>query len=71
MDIPSKIWITCPAAELKQVPGTLIAISPHGFYEVNVAFGANTHKLLLPIGATALTTAEPILTPAPGFDLER
>jgi hypothetical protein len=46
-------------------------VSPHGFYEVHVAFGANTHSLLLPIDATSLTSIEPLLTPPPGFELER
>ena len=48
MDIPAKIYITCASAELKKQPGTLIAVSPHGFYEVHVQFGSNTHVMLLP-----------------------
>ena len=71
MDIPMKVWVTCPLAELKQIPGTLIAVSPHGFYELNVTFGANTHAVLLPIDGTTLMAKEPILTPLPGFELER
>ena len=34
-------------------------------------FGSNTHAMLLPIGETALLDAEPVLTPPPGFELER
>lgn len=71
MDIPIKVWVTCPLAELKQIPGTLIAVSPHGFYEVNVAYGSNTHAMLLPVESTVITSAEPILTPPPGFEVER
>ena len=71
MDIPMKVYVTCPMAELKQIPGTLIAVSPHGFYEVHVAFGSNTHILLLPVNSTSLTSIEPLLTPLPGFELER
>ncbi len=71
MDIPMKVYVTCPMADLKQIAGTLIAVSPHGFYEVHVAFGANTHSLLLPIDATSLTSIEPLLAPPPGFELER
>jgi hypothetical protein len=58
-------------AELKQVPGTLIAVSPHGFYEVNVSFGTNTHAMLLPISGTSLTAVEPVLSPPASFELER
>lgn len=71
MDIPMKVWITCPLAELKKIQGTLISVSPQGFYEVNVVFGTNTHAMLLPIESTALTSAEPVLTPPPGFEVER
>ncbi|MEO6326182.1 MAG: hypothetical protein ABIT01_08640 [Thermoanaerobaculia bacterium] len=71
MDIPMKVWVTCPLAELKQIPGTLIAVSPHGYYELNVTFGANTHAVLLPIDGTTLMAKEPILTPPPGFEVER
>jgi hypothetical protein len=71
MDIPMKVLITCPVAELKQHRGTLIAISPQGYYEINVAYGANTHAMLLPIDSTVVTAAEPILAPPAGFELER
>jgi len=71
MDIPTKVYITSPMAELKRVPGTLIAVSPLGFYEVHIAFGSNTHPMLLPVAETVLLAQEPILAALPGFDLER
>ena len=71
MDIPTKVYVTCPSAERKQIQGTLIAISPNGYYEVNVVFGSNTHQMLLPIAGTTLTTAEPVLVAAAGFEVER
>jgi len=71
MDVPAKTYITCASAELKKQPGTLIAVSPHGFFEVHVQFGANTHAMLLPVDETVLLYAEPVLTPPAGFELER
>lgn len=71
MDVPTKVYVTCPIAELKQIEGTLIAISPHGYYELHVTFGANTHVVLLPIVSTTLTVREPVLSPPAGFELER
>ena len=71
MDIPLKVFVTCPIAELKQVGAKLIAVSANGFYELQVAYGANTHTVFLPISGTALTSSEPILSPSPGFELER
>jgi hypothetical protein len=58
-------------ADLKQSAGTLIAVSPLGYYEVHVAYGSNTHSVLLPIEATSLTAVEPVLAPPPGFVVER
>ncbi|MHB8799960.1 MAG: hypothetical protein ACYDBY_15985 [Thermoanaerobaculia bacterium] len=71
MDIPAKVYITCPSADLKKQPGTLIAVSTNGYYEVHVQFGSNTHAMLLPITDTALLNAEPVLTAPAGFELER
>ncbi len=71
MDLPLKVYVTCPMADLKQVPGTLIAVSPHGFYEVNVVFGANTHLIVVPIDGTTLTAQEPVLSPPASFEVER
>jgi hypothetical protein len=71
MDIPMKVYVTCPMAELKQVPGILISVSPHGFYEINLIYGANTHLILLPIVATTLTAQDPVLSPPPSFEVER
>jgi hypothetical protein len=71
MDVPTKVYVTCPMADLKQVAGTLIAISPHGFYEIHISFGSNTHSVLLPVTGTSLTATEPILTPPAGFEVER
>ena len=71
MDIPAKVYITCPSAELKKQPGTLIALSPHGCYECHVQFGSNTHTMLLPVSETSVLYAEPVLNPPPGFELER
>ncbi len=71
MDLPMKVYVTCPMADLKQVPGTLIAVSPHGFYEIHVAFGANTHTILLPVPGTTLTSQEPLLNAPSSFEVER
>ncbi len=71
MDVPMKVYVTCPLADLKKVAGTLIAVSPHGFYELHIPFGANTHTVLLPIVATVLTASDPVLTPPASFEVER
>jgi hypothetical protein len=71
MDIPMKVYVTCPMADLKQVPGVLISVSPHGFYEINLTYGSNVHLLLLPVEGTTLTAQEPVLSPPASFEVER
>lgn len=71
MDVPTKVYVTCPIADLKQIAGTLISVSPHGYYELHLTFGANTHVVLLPITGTTLMVTEPVLSPPAGFELER
>lgn len=71
MDIPMKVYVTCPMAEMKQSTGTLIAVSPQGYYELHLTYGANTHTVLLPVAGTSLVALEPLLSPPPGFEVER
>lgn len=62
MDLPARVVIYCPALELKNKPGRLISISPHGYYEVSVEIRDGTYTALLPIHGTALVFAEPATT---------
>jgi len=59
MDLPARVVIYCPPLELKNKPGRLIGVSPHGYYEVLLDFADRNHTALLPISATALVFAEP------------
>lgn len=71
MELPSRIVIYCPALELKNKPGRLVAVSPQGYYEVLVDIGERTHTALLPISSTALVFAEPQPASETIPDLER
>jgi hypothetical protein len=44
---------------MKGTRGTLLQISPHGYYEANVRFGELTHRVLLPIASTVVIADEP------------
>ena len=59
MELPARIVIYCPALELKNKPGRLLAVSPQGYYEVHVDIGEKTHTALLPINSTAIVFADP------------
>lgn len=71
MDLPAKVIIFCPTLELKNKPGRLMAVSPHGFYEIWLDFSERNHTVLLPVGGTALVFSEPNTTGEPVLDLER
>lgn len=59
MDLPARVIIFCPTLELKNKPGRLMAVSPHGYYEVWLDFADRVHTVLLPISGTALVFSEP------------
>jgi hypothetical protein len=71
MDLPARVVIYCPALELKNKPGRLVALSPQGYYEVLVDIGERTHTALLPIHSTALVFADPQPASETMPDLER
>ncbi len=59
MELPAEVLIHSPALGMKGSPGTLLQVSPHGYYEANVRFGDRVHRVLLPIAETALIAASP------------
>ena len=59
MEYPAEVLIHNAAAGLKGTAGTLLRVSADGYYEVNSRFGANTHRLLLPIQETVLISKTP------------
>lgn len=71
MELPARVVVYCPILELKNRPARLVAISPHGYYEVRIEIGERSHTALLPIGETGLIFQEPNVTGEPIPELER
>jgi hypothetical protein len=71
MELPVEVLIHNQLLGMKGAPGKLIAISPHGYYEVNCAFGDRVHRVLLAIPATALIAREAEPLPVEGLEIER
>lgn len=71
MELPARVVIFCPTLELKNKPGRLMAVSPHGFYEIWLDFSDRNHTVLLPVAGTALVFAEPNAQGEPGPEIER
>jgi hypothetical protein len=68
MEIPNEVLIHNELLGLKGARGTLIRIAPEGYYEVNLRFGNNTHRVLLPIDTSVVIAADP--EPAGGEQVE-
>jgi len=71
VELPARVVVYCPILELKNRPARLVAISPHGYYEVRLEIGERNHTALLPIGETGLIFQEPNVTGEPIPELER
>ncbi len=72
MELPAEVLIHDSVLGMKGSPGTLLQVSPHGFYEANVRFGERVHRVLLPIAGTALIAAAPEETVAgDAIEIER
>lgn len=71
MDLPARVVIYCPALELKNKPGRLIAVLPAGYYEVRLDFADRNHTALLPISGTAIVFSDPNPATETIPDLER
>jgi hypothetical protein len=59
MELPAEVLIHNETVGMKGSKGTLLTISPHGYYEANVRFGERLHRVLLPIARTAVIAQAP------------
>jgi hypothetical protein len=71
MEIPGTVSVYCPLIDAKGTAATLVTISDHGYYQVEVQIKGRAHVMLLPIAHTALYFTEPEPTPEPEFEIER
>jgi len=70
MELPSEVLIHNDVLGLKGTSGTLLGIVENGYYEVNLRFGGNVHRVLLPIARTVLISKEPEPPKAEGLEIE-
>ncbi len=71
MDLPADVQLHNELVGLKGKKATLVAVSPHGYYEVNLSFGENIHRVLLPVVNTVVIFREPEAQYESGIDIER
>ena len=70
MELPTEVMVHNPAFGLKGNRATLIRISQHGFYEINLTFGESTHRTLLPVAGTMVISREAEIPLDEGVEIE-
>ncbi len=71
METPQDVLIHNELLGLKGGKGVLIRVSEDGYYETNIAFGSNVHRVLLPIETSVIIAREAEPDTEPGFEIER
>jgi hypothetical protein len=59
MELPAEVMIHNELLGAKGNRGTLLQVSPDGYYEVNFPFGERIHRTLFPIQGTVLIVRQP------------
>ncbi|MBV8199359.1 MAG: hypothetical protein JOZ15_01935 [Acidobacteria bacterium] len=71
MELPAEVLIHNDIMSFKGITGTLITISPDGYYEINTLFGERLHRTLFPIQGTVLIAREPEEALRADLEIER
>ena len=71
MELPSDVLIHNELLGLKGGRGSLIRVASEGYYEVNLVFGQNQHRVLLPIHSTVVIHQEAEDSVQADFEIER
>ena len=71
MEQPTPVLVHNELIGVKGGPGVLLNISEHGYYEVNLTFGSNVHRVLLPIAGTVIIGREPEEMGSGNLEIER
>ena len=71
MEIPAKVSIFNTILELKGKPGTLVAVSSDGYYEVILEVQKGNHTVLFPVAETVVIFNEALPNISADFEVER
>ena len=71
MELPLEILVHNELLGVRGGKGTLLQVASEGYYEVNLAFGGNRHRVLLPIQSTVIISQSPEAEPAETLEIER
>jgi hypothetical protein len=71
MEIPGKVSVYCPLIEAKGTAAMLVAISPQGYYHLEVDIRGQRHTMFLPVAYTAMYFADAEPRADEEFEIER
>ena len=73
MEIPGKVSLYCPLVDAKGTPAKLIAISPDGYYQLEMNVKGRMHTMLVPTAHAAVyfVDPEPPVEDTATFEIER
>jgi len=71
MEIPGKVSLYCPLVDAKGTSATLVAVSPQGYYQLEVNVKGSRHTMFVPIAHAGIFFAEAELEPDEDFEIER
>lgn len=71
MEIPAKVSVFNRTLEVKGKPGTLVAVSEEGYYEVILEVQQRNHTVLFPIAETVVIFNEALPNLSADFEIER
>jgi len=71
MEIPGKVSLYCPLVDAKGTTATLVAVSPQGWYHLQVQVKGKEHTMFVPVSQAALLFQEPEPEPEEDLEIER
>ncbi|HWM89877.1 MAG TPA: hypothetical protein VN493_03850 [Thermoanaerobaculia bacterium] len=71
MELPAEVLIHNEQLGIKGGKGTLLQVTPDGYYEVNCTFGERVHRTLFPIQGTVLIQRQPEELTRVDLEIER
>ena len=58
MELPAEVFVHNELLALKGSRGTVLRIAPQGYFELNLAFGQQNHRVLMPVQSTIIIQQE-------------
>ena len=71
MEIPGKVSLYCPLVDAKGTSATLVAVSPHGYYQLEVMVKGSRHTMFVPVAQAGVYFTEPEVEPDEDLEIER